>query len=268
VKVYYFTCILLAWTSLPALAGPASVPATPPPENEPDSEITLGPTFAQSRLDAFDKLNSANAAFLSDLNTGFAFQWARPWTDKLDTLLLFRFNRYTFQTASAKTFEHSSSILGDFGVGTRIRASEKIVLSTRVGYGQQLFVRGVNPTTIALEPVAIPEWALSASWQALRSRRFSAGIEGTFTAYVPSSTDAYSIGFGTGYQAKTYCTQDIGVSAQLQAGLFYRKRNQGTSQIDQSQADAGFELSLQWTFGRTPPPDPRMIRRLSEDYRK
>ncbi len=221
----------LASQSISATSTKVDVPHRCQKSRRVVHEIFYRVGFAFTTLAAHEFSTNTNA----DLNTSHDFnlaaEWQQRWSRRFLSFTDFSVRNLDFEpsTNPAKTLTNTNQTLFGLSVGAQSQLTQKFSLRYATRWAQELFLHGVDTTTISVDSVAVPQLEVQAKWEWAHRDATTDGVFAGANYFFAASTDTYAVHAGTGFTGGVYLRHLTKSDRELELSLGYFQRNQNTS---------------------------------------
>ena len=197
-------------------------------------QIILSATYGMTSLEAVDQSSSAKAYIYSDHDAGLAAAWKQEWNDKFSSSFSAKIRSASFKPTSntSKMLAGSDKINTRFSLTAYHSFLEKFTGFGALNYGKELFLRGMNSSTVTLEDIPLPSITLGSYYEFFTKGQTSLGAFGQFDYLWSASSDTYSVNAGTVIQFGAYLHRKYDHDHMIELQIGYKNRSQNTSIVD------------------------------------
>lgn len=241
----------------PPVSIPAPVPVLPPPkplvtptafvEDPVAHTVALSAEYRMSEFHAVDKMTDTVAQILTARDIFLSAAWKQAWDESFTTYQSFGIRNVTFEPSApgSKKIGTGEKSISHFEFGLAQKITERVSVGYSFGYGTELFVRGLNSTTVVVDAVPIPSVGLEANVDLLRRGGTSFGLLAQGRYLFRGRGDMISIEPGFQYSGALYLKKKSS-SMNLRLDLGYEMKSQETSITRQDESSAYGILQMEF----------------------
>lgn len=237
-----------AQVAAPSVAVVPVVKPAPVVEEDPvDHSIALSAEYRMTEFHAVDKVSDTVAQILTARDIFVSAAWRQAWDESFTTYQSFGLRNVTFEPSApgSKTIGTGEKSISHFEFGLTQKITDRVSVGYSFGYGTELFVRGLNSTTVVVDAVPIPSAGLEASLDLLRRGGTSLGVLAQGRYLFHGRGDMISIEPGFHY-AGAVSIKKKSPSMSLRLDLGYEMKSQETSITRQDESAAYGILQLEF----------------------
>lgn len=213
---------------------------------EPYSAISLIPGAAFYRIDAYDKLNIANARIATKLAAEGAFLFSQHWSRGVTTFQSLRHSRVQFEAPDGKTILNDSTNLTNLSAGFSAGPSESFRFNFAGGMYQQLFARAVRTDVLTLDRHSLAWAGGGLGFRILEAKKMSMDLDLGGRYFLKTKGNTYDMQRGWGAHAKLKYSQSLNESLDIQSTFSVARDTFESTISRQTVLGVGFEMGLTW----------------------
>jgi LysM repeat protein len=200
--------------------------------------------YGFTTLESVDTKNHTTAQLNTKRDVTLGASWNQKWTSSFSSFFTLSIRNLEFlpSTNSKKHLSGSDKTLFGMSAGGISHFGERASLKYSVGYSDQLFLYGINSSTINIDSLALPSSTLEAQYRIYTQGKTSFGVIGGVTYLLGGKSDAYKASSGTAFSTSFYLQRDFNGRA-LGLNVGYRERKQDTSVVDLREKSVFFNLN-------------------------
>ena len=188
----------------------------PTDKNDQDAitGISVSSFLNYSRIDAAGIYNGARGSVLSKPDYGAEFKIMQIWGNYFTSEIMVSAERRLYVTNSGRSFLQRGGELFNFGAGMGFRPFRKIELKLRVLYGDELYFRAPDTTSLAIDNTRALKFDVAMYYDIISSKYAATGFGGGLRLVQGSYVDAiggagYNTRLGYGYFGTFYMKQNF-----------------------------------------------------------
>ena len=206
----------------------------------------IGSAF--TTLAAHESSTNENADLYTNHDFNFGVGWDVNWSSSFSSFAAFSMRNLDFEpsTNPAKSLTNTNQSLFGMSVGAQTQFTRKFSLQYAASLEQELFLHGIDTSTIGVDAVTIPQVGVKARWECMRRGVTSDGFIAQADYLFSGSTDTYTVDPGTYFMGGIYVRHMTRSRRELNLDFGYFQRNQNTSilQFNESGVYGTLTLSL------------------------
>lgn len=206
----------------------------------------LGSAF--TTLAAHESSTNSNADLYTSHDFNFGVGWKVGWSRKFSSFAAFSMRNLDFEpsTNPSKTLANTNQSLFGMSVGGQTQFTQRFSLQYAAALGQELFLHGIDTSTVSVDAITIPQVGVKARWEFMHRGVTSDGFIAQADYLFSGSTDTYTVDPGTYFMGGIYVRHMTRSRRELNLDFGYFQRNQNTSilQFNESGIYATLTLSL------------------------
>jgi hypothetical protein len=199
--------------------------------------LSLSLGYGLESLSGSDPVTGAAAKLISSRDVHLGVSWSQAWSKSFTSFFRFSLDSVEFEQSSNpdKSIANPSVTPVSLGVGSIFRLG-RFEITPELGYGDALFMRGFNSSTLTIDSVPELSAGVSLSIELYRQTSTRLGLTGSADFLGHASTDSYSVNNGSRFSGGAYLEKSWGAGAShaLRFDLSYESQNQNTSIVNQS----------------------------------
>ncbi len=201
--------------------------------------------FDFTTLAAHESATNTNANLYTSHDFNLGLGWQQQWSRRFLSFTNFSVRNLDFEpsTNPAKTLINTNQTLFGLSIGAQSRLNPKLSLRYATRWAQELFLHGVDTTTISVDSVAVPQLEIQAKWEWAHRDATTDGFFAGANYFFAASTDTYAVHAGTGFTGGVYLRHLTKSDHELDLALGYFQRNQNTSILQFNENGAFGELT-------------------------
>lgn len=231
---------------------PASATPTAPLDRDVPHRLSLSLGYGFTELSANDPVSGDSAKLTSSHDVRITALWAQEWSESFESFLQFGLRAIDFDPSSNpnKTLSGSSNVPAHLAVGAQTSFGSRLSLRYFVGYGQELFIRGLNSNTLSVDQAALVSGTAELDAKVYQRASTTIGAKASGIYLGVGSTDSYSIHSGSLLGGGLYLEKGTGASSSshLRFDLDFSERKQNTSVTNQSESVLLGSLTFSFPF--------------------
>jgi nucleoid-associated protein YgaU len=235
-------------TSVTPVANATAQPAqtTAAPWTDTPNGLFAFAGFGFTTLHATDDSSNATAELNTSRDLSAGLGWLQVWSRTFATSAALSARNVDFQASTNvnKTLTGTNKTLFHLSLDAEQKLSPRLTLNYGLGMGQELFLHGLDSSSVTVDAVAVPQASLEAQYEMYRQGSTSAGGQASIAGMFPASYSAYDIKSGSAFGAGIFIRHQSAANRKMDLRIGYFQRNQDTSVLKLKETSVSALLNL------------------------